>query len=99
MTPTANLLYFSPLSKSFEGGAGGTFVHESSPRFFLILSYYFPVEPKPPRRSPSASSSKVMPYSANTPCAKASPAASVSVFPSFESLVSLIKMCPSFEAW
>ncbi len=58
---------------------------------------YLLVLPKPPFLTSVQSSSNVMPYSVNIPCAKASPALREIVSPVFEALVNLIMIWPSLS--
>lgn len=55
-----------------------------------------PVEPKPPLRIPSASSSTVMPKGINIPCAKPCPASIDRVFSLWQLVIRTI-MCPSLS--
>ena len=56
-----------------------------------------PVLPKPPFLTPAASSSTVIPYSKNIPCAKPLPADTSNVLPSFDAFVIFIKICFFFK--
>ena len=72
-----------------------TFLHCSQHIFYsrtAILQIYFVVLPKPPFLISQTSSSYVIPYSTNIPCAKPSPHFTASVLPSFESFVIFMNM-------
>ena len=62
------------------------------------IIFYFPVLPMPPERLEAAQSLCVIPYGTKMPCAIRSPALTSIFLPRLPSLVSFIKICPSFSA-